>query len=97
MRRLTTHPGEILSEDFMIPLGLSARAVAAAIDVPPNRVTAIVNGERAVTADTAIRLGLHFNTTSQFWLNLQQAYDLSKAEREGDFKKIKPRVRDAAA
>ncbi len=96
MPRLTTHPGEILKEEFMVPLGISARALAADIDVPPNRITEIVNGDRSVTADTAIRLGRYFNSTSQFWLNLQQAYDLSKAEMEGDYRKIRPRANDAA-
>ena len=96
MPPLTTHPGEILKEEFMVPLEISARALAADIDVPPNRITEIVNGDRSVTADTAIRLGRYFNTTSQFWLNLQQAYDLSKAEIEGDFRKIRPRTDDAA-
>jgi antitoxin HigA-1 len=79
MPPLTTHPGEVLKEEFMVPLEISARALAADIDVPPNRITEIVNGDRSVTADTAIRLGRYFNSTSQFWLNLQQAYDLSKS------------------
>ena len=91
MARITTHPGEILAEDFMAPLDLSARALAAALRVPPNRVTAIVRGERSITADTAIRLGRHFGTTSQFWLNLQQAHDLSLAESTGDFAGVRPR------
>jgi addiction module HigA family antidote len=97
MPRLRTHPGEVLNEEFLIPLGLSARALAADLDVPPNRITEIIRGERMITADTAIRLALHFGTSSQFWLNLQQAYDLSKAEREGRFDKVKPRkiVHDA--
>jgi addiction module HigA family antidote len=94
MPRIKTHPGEILNEEFMIPLQISARALAAELGVPANRVTAIIRGERSVTADTAIRLGRYFGTTSQFWLNLQQAYDLSKAEIEGDFKKIRPRKRE---
>jgi addiction module HigA family antidote len=98
MLRLKTHPGEILNEEFLIPLQMSARALAGEIDVPPNRITEIIRGERAVTADTAIRLGRYFGTSSQFWLNLQQAYDLSKAERDGNFKKIKPRrLEDDAA
>lgn len=91
MPRIKTHPGEILNEEFMVPSRISARSLAADIAVPANRITAIIRGERSVTADTAIRLGRYFGTTSQFWLNLQQAYDLSKAEIEGDFKKIKPR------
>jgi antitoxin HigA-1 len=88
--RLKTHPGEVLNEEFMRPSQISARSLATDIGVPANRITAIIRGERSVTADTAIRLGRYFETTAQFWLNLQQAYDLSKAEIEGDFKKIKP-------
>jgi addiction module HigA family antidote len=95
--RLKVHPGEILRDEFMTPLDLSARSLASALGVPPNRVTEIVRGERCVTADTAIRLGLHFGTTSQFWLNLQQAYDLAIAESEGDFSTVKRReISDAA-
>lgn len=96
MPRITTHPGEVLAEEFMEPFALSARALAAALGVPPNRVTAIVNGDRSVTADTAIRLGRYFGTTSQFWLNLQQARDLSVAETAKDYREIKPRSRDVA-
>ena len=81
MTRITTHPGEILREEFMIPLGLSANALARALNVPPNRITAIIAAEnpRAVTPDTALRLSRYFGTTPQLWLNLQQAYDLSAA------------------
>ena len=81
MTRITTHPGEILREDFMIPLGLSANALARALNVPPNRITAIIAAEnpRAVTPDTALRLSRYFGTTPQLWLNLQLAYDLSVA------------------
>jgi addiction module HigA family antidote len=75
--RIHTHPGEILREEFMIPLGLSANALSRHIDVPPNRITQIVASERAVTPDTAVRLARYFNTTPQFWLNLQMAHDLS--------------------
>ncbi len=81
MTRITTHPGEILREEFMIPLGLSANALARALDVPPNRVTAIIakDNPRAVTPDTALRLSRYFGTTPELWLNLQVAYDLSAA------------------
>ena len=96
MSRITTHPGEILAEEFMVPFALSARALAAALGVPPNRVTEIVNGDRSVTADTAIRLGRYFGTTSQFWLNLQQARDLSVAENEKDYSEVKPRALQVA-
>jgi addiction module HigA family antidote len=97
MLRVRTHPGKILQEEYLVPLKLSARALAADLGVPPNRITEIIRGERTVSADTAIRLGLHFNTTSQFWLNLQTAYDLSKAERDGDFAGVKPRKIETAA
>ncbi|WP_158806822.1 HigA family addiction module antitoxin [Beijerinckia sp. L45] len=97
MPRLKTHPGEILQEEFLLPLKVSARALAGDLGVPPNRITEIIRGERAVSADTAIRLGLHFNTTSQFWLNLQIAYDLSKAERDGDYAGVKTRKIETAA
>lgn len=91
--RIKTHPGEVLNEEFLKPMGISARTLAGAIDVPPNRVTAIINGERAVTADTALRLARHFGTTPEFWLNLQTGYDLSVAERDAGKKiatKVKP-------
>lgn len=74
-------PGEVLREEYMLPLGLSARALAADMGVPPNRITAIINGERAITAETAILLGRRFNTSARFWMNLQVAHDLVKAER----------------
>ncbi len=79
MTRITTHSGEILREEFMIPLGLSASALARALNVPPNRITAIIASEnpRAVTPDTALRLSRYFGTTPQLWLNLQLPYDLS--------------------
>jgi antitoxin HigA-1 len=97
MTRIKTHPGEFLNEEFLKPLGMSARALAAAIEVPPNRITEIINGERGVTADTAIRLGRYFRTTSQFWINLQAGYDLSKAEAEHNYDTIKPRAMEDAA
>lgn len=74
-------PGEILREDFMEPLGLSANALAKALRVPPNRITAILNGTRSMTADTALRLARYFNTTPQSWLNLQKNYELEIAMR----------------
>lgn len=74
-------PGEILREDFMEPLGLSANALARALHVPPNRITAILNGTRSITADTALRLARYFDTTPQSWLNLQKNYELEVARR----------------
>ena len=73
------HPGEILREELQT-LDLSANALSKALDVPVNRITAILNGQRGVTADTALRLARYFRTTPQVWLNLQQAYDLRRAE-----------------
>jgi len=72
-------PGEVLREEFLVPLDLSARALAAKIGVPPNRITGIINGTRAITAETAILLGRALKTTPEFWLNLQMAHDLELA------------------
>ena len=80
--RVTAHPGEVLSEEFLKPLGLSANALALALRVPSTRIGAIVKGERAVTADTALRLARFFGTSPEFWLNLQSMHDLTKARRE---------------
>ena len=68
------HPGEILLEDFMKPMGISARQLAADIDVSPSRISELVNGQRPITADTALRLGLFFGMEPRFWLNLQSEY-----------------------
>ncbi len=91
MPRLRTHPGEVLREEYLVPLGLSARALAKELGVPANRLTEIMRGTRDVTADTAIRLGRYFRTDPRFWLNLQAAHDLSKAEQAHNYKKIVPR------
>lgn len=88
MPRVRTHPGEVLAEEFLKPLGLSARALGDAIGVPPNRLTEIMRGRRDVSADTAIRLGRYFGADPRFWLNLQAAHDLSKAEAEHDYSAI---------
>jgi addiction module HigA family antidote len=80
--RSKTHPGEVLREEFMAPFALSANALATALRVPATRIGEIIKGDRAVTADTALRLGRYFGTTAQFWLNLQSAYDLSRVEAE---------------
>ena len=76
------HPGEILEEEFMRPLGLSANALAKAIGVPVTRVSEIVRGRRGVTADTALRLGRFLGTTPELWLALQSEYDLRIARRD---------------
>jgi len=92
MARVRTHPGEVLREEYLVPLGLSARALAKELGVPANRVTEIMRGERDVTADTAIRLGRYFRTDPRFWLNLQAAHDLSKAQVKTDYSKVSPRT-----
>lgn len=71
LHRIRTHPGVVLREEFMLPLELSANALSRALDVPPNRITTIVNGDRSVTGDTALRLARYFGTTPEFWMNLQ--------------------------
>lgn len=76
------HPGEILREEFMIPMKISQNRLALAIGVPATRVGEIVNERRAITADTAIRLGTYFKTGPEFWINLQTNYDLSVAYSE---------------
>lgn len=80
--RIRTHPGEMLREEFLKPLNLSANALSLALRVPATRIGDIVNERRAVSADTALRLARYFGTTAEFWMNLQAAYDLSKTEAE---------------
>jgi addiction module HigA family antidote len=74
------HPGEILSEEFLIPMGLSQNKVALDIRVPARRINEIVRGKRRITADTALRLAKYFNMSAQFWLGLQMDYDLDVAK-----------------
>jgi addiction module HigA family antidote len=76
------HPGEILREEFLRPLEMSAHALALELKVPAPRINEIVRERRAVTSDTALRLARYFGTTPQFWLNLQTSYDLRIAERQ---------------
>jgi len=82
IQRITTHPGEILREEFLIPLGISAHHLSLELRVPASRISEIVKERRAVTADTALRLAKFFGTSPQFWINIQTAYDLSLMERE---------------
>jgi addiction module HigA family antidote len=89
-------PGEILYEDFMKPLGVSINALARAIAVPPNRISEVVSGKRAITADTALRRGNYLGVTPELWLNLQVDYDLRVAKRT-TWPKAEPRVRAHAA
>ncbi len=82
MKRLpNVHPGEILLEEFLVPLGISQNALARAAGVPPRRINEIVLGKRAVTADTALRLAAFFGTSEGFWLGLQADYDLEETRR----------------
>jgi antitoxin HigA-1 len=76
------HPGEILAEDVLAEIGMNARQLGQALGVPPNRISEIQRGSRSVTADTALRLGRWLGISPEFWLNLQQAYDLETAELE---------------
>ena len=79
------HPGEVLLEDFLGPMGLSQYRLAKGISVPPRRINEIVKGKRGITADTALRLGRFFGMSERFWLNLQNRYDLEKErDRLGD-------------
>ena len=90
------HPGEILQEEFMEPLGMTQHKLAEALGVNVTRVNRIINGKSRITADTAMRLGRYFGTTPQLWLNLQTRYDLEKAkdESEAQIKKtVRPRPR----
>jgi antitoxin HigA-1 len=79
-RRIWPHPGEVLREECLLPLGISSRQLALILEVPNNRISDLVREKRSMTADTALRLAQHFGTTAQFWLNLQTSHDRSKAE-----------------
>ena len=74
------HPGEILREDFLVPLGMSANALATALRIPPSRITNLLRQRRRITPDTALRLARYFGGDAQSWLNLQLAYELRQAE-----------------
>ena len=96
-RRLpTVHPGEILRDEFLKPMGLSVYELANAIKVPRSRANDIVRGHRAITTDTALRLGRYFGTTAAFWINLQASHDLDVADRSLR-KKIEREVEPRAA
>ena len=94
--RVTTHPGEVLSEEFLRPLGMSANALAMALRVPATRIGAILKGERSVTADTALRLARFFGVSPEFWMGLQAMHDLTKARTESG-REIEHDVRPRAA
>ena len=97
MPRHAIHPGEHLAEQLEA-LKMSAAELARQLKVPTNRITHILNGQRAITGDTALRLGHYFGTSAEFWLNLQKLYELRVAEHQiGDDIKGLPRLRDRAA
>ena len=81
-RGVPIHPGEFLREDFLLPLGLSANALALALRVPVTRISEIARERRGITADTALRLARYFGTTPDFWMKMQMSYDLALASRE---------------
>ncbi len=94
------HPGEILREEFLAPIGMTPHALSKALHVTPSRINDIVNEKRGVTADTALRLARYFGGDPQSWLNLQQAYDLKMATRlamKQIVAEIKPRASDSQA
>ena len=91
------HPGEILREDFMKPLGLTINRLALELRVPATRIGEIVHERRRISADTALRLARYFNTNAEFWLNLQNFYDLEVSRRSGAGSAIEREVRRAAA
>jgi len=91
------HPGEILREEFMVPMGLTSYRLAKELNLPAPRVNDLVREKRAVTADTALRLARYFGSSAQLWMNLQARYDLLVATANGkEIAKIKPRPREAA-
>ena len=82
LQRVTTHPGEMLREEFLKPMGLSVNRLALDLHVPVSRIDDLVHERRGITADTALRLSLYFGMSAEFWMNLQSSYDLSKAKME---------------
>ena len=95
-KRITTHPGEVLRKEYMEPLGLSANKLGQLLGVPHNRISDMVRERRGMTPDTALRLGRLFNTTPEFWLNLQRDHDLSRAITESGRdvqRRVKPLVK----
>ncbi|HXU21246.1 MAG TPA: HigA family addiction module antitoxin [Verrucomicrobiae bacterium] len=91
------HPGEILREDFMKPLGLTVNKLALELHVPATRIGEIVHGRRRITAETALRLARYFKTNAEFWLNLQNFYDIEVSRRTGKITEIEQQVRPAPA
>jgi antitoxin HigA-1 len=96
-RIFAIHPGEILLEEFLVPLDLTPYRLAKELLVPLPRINDIVRGKRAITADTALRLGAYFGLPAQFWMNLQADYDIRLAGANEALKKIKPRIKPRKA
>ena len=95
-RRTPIHPGEVLLHEFLKELGITSYALAKSVGVPTNRITGIVNGDRAISADTALRLARFFGNSAEFWMNLQMHYDLEIANRRSG-RQIKRDVQRASA
>jgi len=91
------HPGEILREDFMKPMNLTANKLALDLHIPATRIAEIVHERRRITADTALRLARYFNTNPEFWLNLQNFYDLEVSRRSGTLSEIERHVQPVSA
>ena len=92
MKKLANiHPGEVLKEEFLIPMNISAYKLSKDIGIPQTRTSAILKGMRGITADTALRLSIYFSNSAKFWLGLQDDYDLEEAKRtkQSEFEKIK--------
>ena len=85
-----SHPGEVLSELYLAPLGMSAIALAKRLNVPRTRIERLVKGEASLSVDTALRLSRFFGNTPEFWMNLQRAYDIARARETLDLSNIKP-------
>jgi addiction module HigA family antidote len=92
--RAPTHPGEMLLEEFLTPMGITQRDLAAAIRVPYQRINEVINGRRGVTPSTALRLSKYFGTSADFWMNLQLRWDLYRVQQseQAELKSIRPRV-----
>lgn len=94
IKSITTHPGEMLQEEFLVPLGISQNQLALDIRVPATRISQIIKGKRSVTPETALRLSRYFGNSPEFWLNLQQQHDLTKARQDAG-KQIEQEVHPA--
>ena len=98
VKRIFTHPGEMLREEFMLPMQLSANALSIGIKVPVSRILDIIHERRGITADTAARLAKYFGTSERFWTNLQAEYDLSvvRLKKKADLERIVPHINVAS-